>query len=63
MAADRRRFEEQQNHLPARELCSILPAWQGAKALCERLGDQPLARPVTRDGLEEFMQAVEQARE
>ena len=44
---------------PARELCSILPAWRGAKALCERLGDQPLARPVTRDGLEEFVQAME----
>jgi DNA processing protein len=45
---------------PARELCSILPAWRGAKAMCERLGDQPLARPVTRDGLEEFVGAVEQ---
>ena len=48
---------------PARELCSILPAWRGAKALCERLGDQPLARPVTRDGLEEFVQAVERLME
>ena len=48
---------------PARELCSILPAWRGAKALCARLGDQPLARSVSRDGLEEFVQAVEQARE
>jgi DNA processing protein len=48
---------------PARELCSILPAWRNAKALCSRLGDQPLARPVSRDGLEEFMQAAEQARE
>jgi len=46
---------------PARELCSILPAWRGAKALCERLGDQPLARPVTRDGLEEFVGAVERS--
>jgi hypothetical protein len=63
MAVDRRRFEEQQNHLPARELCSILPAWRGAKALCSRLGDHPLAHPVTRDALEEFVQAVEQARE
>jgi len=45
---------------PARELCSILPAWRGAKALCERLGNQPLARPVSRDGLEEFVQAVGQ---
>jgi hypothetical protein len=43
---------------PARELCSILPAWRGAKALCSRLGDRPLARPVSRDGLEEFVHAV-----
>jgi DNA processing protein len=43
---------------PARELCSILPAWRGAKALCERLGDQPLARPVTREGLGELVGAV-----
>lgn len=48
---------------PARELCSILPAWRGAKALCARLGDQPLARSVSRDGLEGFVQTVEQTRE
>ncbi len=48
---------------PARELCSILPAWSSAKVLCSRLGDQPLARPVSRDGLGEFVHAVEQARE
>jgi len=46
---------------PASELHSILPAWRGARALCERLGDQPLARPVTREGLEELVQAVEMA--
>jgi len=48
---------------PASELCSILPAWRNAKALCSRLGDQALARPVNRDGLGEFVQAVELARE
>jgi DNA processing protein len=48
---------------PARELCSILPAWRDAKALCARLGDQPLAHPVRRDNLEEFVQAVELARQ
>jgi hypothetical protein len=48
---------------PARELCSILSAWRNEKALCSRLGDQPLARPVSRDDLGEFAQAVEQARE
>jgi len=48
---------------PARELCSILPAWRGAKALCERLGDQPLARPVSREGLGELVGAVERLME
>ena len=48
---------------PASDLCSILPAWRGAKALCERLGDQPLARPVTRKGLEELVGAVERLME
>lgn len=48
---------------PARELCSILPAWSSAKALCSRLGEQPLAHPVSRDGLGEFVQAVDLARE
>lgn len=47
---------------PARELCSILPAWRSAKTLCARLGDQPLARPVSRGGLHDFVQAVDQAR-
>jgi DNA processing protein len=46
---------------PARELCSVLPAWRDAKSLCSRLGDQVLAHPVNRDGLREFVQAVEQA--
>jgi DNA processing protein len=47
---------------PAQELCSVLPAWRDAKKLCARLGNQPLAQPVRRDGLEEFVQAVEVAR-
>jgi DNA processing protein len=48
---------------PGRELCSILPAWRDAKALCARLGDRPLARPVSRDDLPGFVQAVELARQ
>lgn len=47
---------------PARELCSILPAWRDAKALCVRLGDRPLAHAVNRDDLPGFTQAVELAR-
>jgi hypothetical protein len=48
---------------PAQELCSILPAWRSAKALCERLGDQPLARRVSREGLEELVKSVGQLME
>jgi len=48
---------------PARELCSVLPAWRDAKTLCARLGDRALAHPVGRDGVEGFVQAVELARE
>jgi DNA processing protein len=48
---------------PGRELCSILPAWRDAKALCARLGDRPLAHPVSRDDLSGFVQAVELARQ
>lgn len=31
-------------NLPARELCGVLPAWKDAGRLCERLGNEPLAR-------------------
>ncbi len=48
---------------PARELCSILPAWRDANALCARLGDRPLGHPVNRENLPEFVRAVELARE
>jgi DNA processing protein len=48
---------------PARELCSILPAWRNAKTLCARLGDRPLAHPVRRDGLDEFVQDLARAHE
>jgi DNA processing protein len=48
---------------PARELCSILPAWRDASALCARLGDRPLGHPVSRDDLENFVDAVELARQ
>lgn len=45
---------------PARELCSLVPAWRGARALCARLGDQPLARPVNVDEPAELLRALEQ---
>jgi predicted Rossmann fold nucleotide-binding protein DprA/Smf involved in DNA uptake len=48
---------------PARELCSILPAWRDSRALCARLGDQPLGHPVSRDDLADFIGAVELARQ
>jgi DNA processing protein len=43
---------------PARRLCALLPAWKDAASLCARLGDQPLAHPVTRDGLDDFRDAL-----
>jgi DNA processing protein len=48
---------------PARELCSILPAWRDSRALCARLGDQPLAHPVSRDELADFVGSIELARQ
>jgi DNA processing protein len=47
---------------PARELHSVLPAWREAKALCARMGERPLAHPVSREDLAEFVHAVELAR-
>jgi DNA processing protein len=46
---------------PARRLCALLPAWKDAGSLCARLGDQPLARPVSRDRLDDFFDALELA--
>jgi DNA processing protein len=46
---------------PARRLCVLLPAWRGAGSLCDRLGDEPLALPVSRDELHEFFDALELA--
>lgn len=43
---------------PASDLCRLLPAWKTAQRLCERLGEQPLAHAVTRDGVEHFADAV-----
>jgi DNA processing protein len=47
---------------PARELCSTVAAWRGARALCARLGERPLAHPVNRENLADFVGAVELAR-
>ncbi|HSZ69832.1 MAG TPA: DNA-processing protein DprA [Solirubrobacteraceae bacterium] len=48
---------------PARELCSILPAWRDSRALCARLGDRPLGHPVSGDDLVDFVGAIELARQ
>lgn len=48
-------------NLPARELCGVLPAWKNAGPLCERLGNEPLARPVTKDSFADFLDALELA--
>lgn len=48
---------------PARELCGVVPAWKDARALCGRLGDQPLAQPLRKGSLDEFIDALELALE
>ena len=48
---------------PASELCSILPAWRNAKALCARLGERPLGRPIEKNHLPEFIREVSLAGE
>jgi hypothetical protein len=47
--------------VPGRQLCGVLPGWQREDSLCRRLGDQPIAWPVTSDRLEEFVDALELA--
>lgn len=46
---------------PASELCRLLPAWKSAHKLCMRLPDKPLARPVSRDRTEDFVESVRQS--
>lgn len=48
---------------PASELCSILPAWRNAKALCSRLGERPLGHPIEKSRLAEFIRDVSLAGE
>jgi DNA processing protein len=45
--------------LPAAKLCSRLPAWKDAAALCVRLGERPLARPIVKGELDELLDALE----
>jgi DNA processing protein len=44
---------------PANRLSELLPAWKGQEALCRRLGDRPLARPLCRENLREFLGDLE----
>jgi DNA processing protein len=46
---------------PANELCRLLPAWKSAHKLCLRLPDRPLARPVSRDRTEGFVESVRES--
>lgn len=43
---------------PAKDLCRLLPAWSEASALCARLGDQPLAHPVSRGDMPDFLRSL-----
>lgn len=44
---------------PARRLCALVPAWKDAGSLSEALGDEPLARPVSRNRLGELLEALD----
>jgi DNA processing protein len=46
---------------PAAQLYELLPAWRGATKLCAELGSRPLARPVRRDQIGEFLNEIEVA--
>jgi DNA processing protein len=46
---------------PANRLWEKLPAWKDAESLCRRLGSEPLARPITKDNLDQVMDALRQA--
>lgn len=45
---------------PADQLYARLPAWKDSKALCARLGSEPLARPITSSGLGDLLESLEQ---
>jgi len=46
---------------PANRLWEKLPAWKDAEPLCRRLGSEPLARPITKENLDQVMDALRQA--
>lgn len=46
---------------PAADLYELLPAWKTATKLCAQLGPRPLARPVRRDEIGDFLNEVEVA--
>lgn len=45
--------------VPANELWRQLPAWKSAQKMSSRLGSQPLAWPVSRERLGDFLGAIE----
>lgn len=45
---------------PADRLWEKLPAWKSAKALCQRLGSQPLAHPITKGNLHDLLEILDQ---
>ena len=46
---------------PGEELCTLFPAWQKARSLCDRLGKEPLAHPIESAHLELFLNDVDAA--
>jgi DNA processing protein len=45
---------------PANRLYETLPAWKDAAALCSKLGTEPLAKPITKKNLGDFLEALDQ---
>jgi DNA processing protein len=48
---------------PARNLCQLLPAWHQARNLCARLGQRPVAVPIEKARLPEFLDQLELAQQ
>lgn len=45
---------------PANRLHETLPAWRDAAGLCSKLGTEPLAKPITKKNLGDFLETLDQ---
>lgn len=44
---------------PGSDLPAVLPAWRDAKSLSNRLGSRPVARPIERHSMDDFVESLE----